>query len=345
MGRNRTKNRTLPRHMHQKGRNYYFVSMVDGKLKWVPLGQDLAQARLKWAELENVIDTEREAPTFEDAALRYQRDVLPGKALKTQDEYGRQLVTLCEVFGKVPLDAITPLFVRRYLDEREKKVAGNREIAVLSTVFNYAREWGYTSAANPCSGVRRNKEEGRTRYIEDKELLTVLGHACRPLKDAIELAYYTGHRPSDVLKLKRTDIREGSLWIRQGKTKAPLRIDIDGPLLDVIVRITTEPPPLPPGAVRTLYLVQDDEGQRMSYRSLHWRFTKARRAAGIPDFQFRDIRAKTATDVDDVTGLGHAQRLLGHKTRAMTEHYVKDRIGYRVAPNKKVLVQPKKKRA
>jgi hypothetical protein len=30
--------------------------MVGGKLKWVPLGQDLTAARLKWAELENVID-------------------------------------------------------------------------------------------------------------------------------------------------------------------------------------------------------------------------------------------------------------------------------------------------
>lgn len=345
MGRNRTKNRTLPRHMHQKGRNYYFVSMVDGKLKWVPLGQDLAVARLKWAELENIIDTEREAPTFDDAALRYQRDVLPEKAQKTQEEYSRQLETLRKVFGKVPLDAITPQFVRRYLDDRGAKVAGNREIAVLSTVFNHAREWGYTTAANPCAGVRRHTEKGRVRYIEDKELLAVIAKACRPLQDAMELAYYTGQRPSDVLKLKRTDIREGSLWIRQAKTKAALRIDIDGPLLDVIIRVTTQQPTLPPGAVRTLYLVQDEEGQRLSYRSLNWRFTKARIAAGVPDFQFRDIRAKSATDVEEVTGLGHAQRLLGHQNRTMTEHYVKDRIGYRVAPNKKVLVPPKKKQA
>jgi len=46
-------------------------------------------------------------------------------------------------------------------------------------------------------------------------------------------------------------------------------------------------------------------------------------------FQFRDIRAKTASDTGD---LGHSQSLLGHKNRDMTEHYVRPRIGQRVKP-------------
>lgn len=46
-------------------------------------------------------------------------------------------------------------------------------------------------------------------------------------------------------------------------------------------------------------------------------------------FQFRDIRAKTASDTGD---LGHSQRPLGHKNRDMTEHYVRERIGHRVKP-------------
>ena len=45
--------------------------------------------------------------------------------------------------------------------------------------------------------------------------------------------------------------------------------------------------------------------------------------------RFRDIRAKTASDTGD---LGHSQRLLGHKNRDMTEHYVRERIGQRVKP-------------
>ena len=43
----------------------------------------------------------------------------------------------------------------------------------------------------------------------------------------------------------------------------------------------------------------------------------------------RDLRAKAATDTED---LHHAQKLLGHTTRAMTEHYTRKRIGDTVKP-------------
>jgi integrase len=46
---------------------------------------------------------------------------------------------------------------------------------------------------------------------------------------------------------------------------------------------------------------------------------------------FRDIRAKAATDID---GLTRAQKLLGHKTRTMTEHYTRNRKGDKVSPLK-----------
>lgn len=76
------------------------------------------------------------------------------------------------------------------------------------------------------------------------------------------------------------------------------------------------------------YLVQDENGQPLSQFALRSRFDKARTAAGV-NFQFRDIRAKAATDTGD---LAHSQTLLGHKNRDMTEHYVKARIGERVKP-------------
>jgi len=47
------------------------------------------------------------------------------------------------------------------------------------------------------------------------------------------------------------------------------------------------------------------------------------------DFQFRDIRAKAATDTGD---LAHSQKLLAHKHRDMTEHYVRAHVGERVKP-------------
>ena len=79
---------------------------------------------------------------------------------------------------------------------------------------------------------------------------------------------------------------------------------------------------------QSLYLIQDDDGRPLTALALRSRFDKACKSAGV-SFQFRDIRAKTASDTGD---LGHSQKLLGQKNRDMTEHYVRDRIGQRVTP-------------
>ena len=135
----------------------------------------------------------------------------------------------------------------------------------------------------------------------------------------MDLAYLTGQRPADLLKLSRGDIRDGMLWFTQNKTGKKLRINIVGELATLIERITGRQHSVKGGDA----LLQDGSGQRLTYGALRTRFDKARKAAGV-DFQFRDIRAKTATDTDD---LARSQQLLGHKTRAMTEHYTRNRKG------------------
>jgi hypothetical protein len=55
--------------------------------------------------------------------------------------------------------------------------------------------------SNPCAGVKRHKETGRDRYVEDAEFTAVWEKACQPVKDALELYLLTGQRVSDVLKL------------------------------------------------------------------------------------------------------------------------------------------------
>ena len=76
------------------------------------------------------------------------------------------------------------------------------------------------------------------------------------------------------------------------------------------------------------YLIQNENGQPLTQDALRSRFDKARELAGV-SFQFRDIRAKAATDTGD---LAHSQKLLAHKNRQMTEYYVKARLGDRVKP-------------
>lgn len=139
----------------------------------------------------------------------------------------------------------------------------------------------------------------------------------------MDLALLTGQRPADVLKLKRTDISDGALWVVQNKTGARLGIEVTGQLAAVIARINARP-----RKAISVYLIQDENGQRLRYFSLRSRFDKARTLAKV-DFQFRDLRAKAATDTGD---LAQSQKLLAHKNRDMTEHYVKARMGDRVKP-------------
>ena len=49
-------------------------------------------------------------------------------------------------------------------------------------------------------------------------------------------------------------------------------------------------------------------------------------------FQFRDLRAKAATDTDEMSGTRDAQALLGHATEAMTAGYIRHKVGKKVKP-------------
>lgn len=65
------------------------------------------------------------------------------------------------------------------------------------------------------------------------------------------------------------------------------------------------------------------------------RWAKACAAAGIEGLQFRDLRAKAATDKADSAGdIREAQRQLGHTTVAMTEHYRRQRRGQKTTPTR-----------
>jgi integrase len=57
----------------------------------------------------------------------------------------------------------------------------------------------------------------------------------------MDLALLTGQRPADVLKIKRTDIRDGALWVVQNKTGARLGIEVTGELAKLIERINSRP--------------------------------------------------------------------------------------------------------
>jgi len=324
MGRPRSKHFQLPPRMHAKQRKNgvtFYYQPSTGSRTPIRLGGDLAEAKRKWAELEGLAS----AQTFGAISERYEREVIPTKAPGTQKGNQLEIEWLRKVFGSSPIEAIRPVDVRRYLDVRGRKapVRAKREKALLSHIFNKAREWGYTDAPNPCAGIRGVSEPGRDRYVEDAEYAAVWAKAKSWCQDAMDLALLTAQRPSDVLKMQRADIKDACLWVRQNKTGAKIRIAVKGRLGEAIERALARP-----RHAVGLFLVQDENGQRIGYFRLAKEFQRARLEAGV-NFQFRDLRAKAATDVDS---LGHAQKLLAHASVSMTEHYRKNRAGEKVDP-------------
>lgn len=343
MGRKRTVNHSLPPRMRiRKGRYYYDTQ---GKpRREIPLGGDYAVALVKWAEFEGTgLTAAVTQPSFAMAWVRYRRDVLPAKAPRTQTDNLNEIEHLLKVFRDAPLAQIKPTHVHGYLSARGKvaKTRANREKALLSHIFNKAREWGYTDAPNPCAGVKGFPEPGRDKYVEDPEFLAVYVLACVPVRNAMDLAYLSGQRPGDVHRMTIAHVQDGTLRVRQGKVGAKLRIELEGRFKRLIDSLTR---PVP-GKIASPYLIRNEEEQPMTQDALRQRFQKIRAeaiehardsgqaalAASLASFQFRDLRAKAASDIAEIRD---AQKLLGHSTLGMTEHYTRERRGARVRPVK-----------
>ncbi len=332
MGRPKSKYRDLPPRMTAResgGRLLYYYT---GGKRMLPLGDDKARALRQWAELEAgplaTVDG-----TFRRVAARYRKDVLPTKARKTQLDQDPQLDNLVAVFGAMHVGDITPADVRAYLDARSAKTMANREVALLSHVFNRAREWGLTAAANPCEGVTKHKERPRDVYVTQAMFDAVYEHADAVLRDAMDLALLIGQRVADVLSAKRTDVFDGYLHVRQKKTRGkPLRIEVTAELQAIIDRATKRE-----RKAASPWILADDDGQRLTYWRLRRRFDAARAAVrgdgndaekvALANWQFRDLRAKSASDSET---LQEAQERLGHTSNSVTRRVY--RRGEKVRP-------------
>lgn len=351
MGRKPYKNSHLPPRLRKRkqksGAIHYYYDSGGKPRKEIPLGSDYALAIQEWARLEKEkIPANVTATTFRHIAEVYWRDVLPKKAPRTQKDNNIQIRFLYAFFDNppAPLEKIEPSHIKKYMrwrsapfklvkDGQEIQYEGsetqaNREKALFSHIWNYARGEGFTKLPNPCAGIKGFTEDARDVYVSDTELKAADKEISQPVRDYVDLLYLTGQRPGDVLKLGLPDIKDGVLFIKQGKTKKPLRMSIEGELKIVLDRIAEQNKK---HAVRPLRFVVDEKGQPLTLSGLRARFKKE---FGKPDFQLRDLRAKAGTDVAEETGDARkAQKQLGHSTITMTETYLRSR-GEKVKPTK-----------
>jgi hypothetical protein len=292
--------------------------------KDIPLGSDYDEALAKWREIHE--HKPRIAGTILEAMERWRTDSLPSYSnAETRKSYARQLKNLVPVFGPATWDQVGIPHLVEYLEERSAKTQANREMAVLSIVWNYARKKGYTKLPWPAAGMEKskwkNKESARTVEVTDAIFAAVYGEASAVLRDAMDLASATGLRLTDC---RTVQIPPGDvLRVRASKTGKIAEFSLSES--SVLSRLCAE---RRKSTASHLLLLTTSSGKPVSARMLRDRWDEAREKAAqahpeladeLRAMYLRDMRKRAA----DLAGsLQEASDLLQHSsTKVTSTHY------------------------
>jgi hypothetical protein len=286
----------------------------------IPLGTDYAKALEQWDELYN--RKKRIAGTLEEAFLAWERDELPTRQKETARGYAKSLKIIRPVFGPSRWDQISLKVLKDYLKKRTAKTQANREVALLSVIWNWARTEDLTPLPFPAHGMEKsrwkNKEHAREREISEEQFDAIYAHADDLLRTALDIATATALRVRDVLALRLSDVRGGRLVVSASKTRKRAEFDITASVVAAIVERRK--------ANRTaehLFLLAHGR-KPVSEGMLNRRFAKARALAAVEhpecaSLVLRDMRKRAAQLAGSVE---EASKLLQHSSLAVTrKHY------------------------
>lgn len=313
MSRPRTKNKHLPKYVTIIHGAYWYRPPNVKPKRLAAVGDEatLYKEYARYAFPSDAEDTGKVA----DYLDRYEREIVPTLAERTQRDYHKYLATLREHFGHFHPNDIRPKDVGRFMDVPKGKIHRARIVAVLSACYSHMVGSWYVADRNPCLQVKRPKNPPRDRYITDEEFNAI--HAVMPIRQqiAMELAYLCGQRQGDVLKLKWEDCTEDGVIFRQSKTGQGRLVLYSDKLRDILTRAAKIVPQIP-----REYVVHTRKGTRYSsagFRACWQRVMKRSMEQGLlkKRFTFHDIRAKTVSDEDNVDT---AQLRAGHTSKAMT---------------------------
>jgi integrase len=247
-------------------------------------------------------------------------------------------------FGDWPADEITREMLEAFRTKR-KRIAGNRNLALLRALFNWAVLAELVPATpfkvGSVAAVKLVREEARTRRLEPGEDVQLLIHAGR-LHDLIIAALETGCRQGELLSLQWRQILAREIFLPAGKTKAKKtrRVPISSVLRGVLEARRRDPAgdPLPPSA----YVFGDELGRRAKNIREAWaktvlkahglapvtgptgRLTRAcRQQVTAIDLHFHDLRREAGSRwMDAGVPLSTIQKWLGHANIAQTSTYL-----------------------
>jgi integrase len=277
----------------------------------------VAWAREKEAELGRggMIAPSANKKTFADALRRYQQEVSPTKR-GARWEILRLAVIVKLEWTSERIGRVTPDHVAKWRDGRLETVKPstvNRELNLISAVFEHARrEWKWI-VINPVRDVRRptnpRPRDRRITQAEENTMLRYLGYerdrvpitVQQHLAAAFLLALETGMRQGEILGLTWDRVFIKQRFVRLEVTK-------NGDVRNV---------PLSSDAVRLLELQPRLLGETRCFQiesasaDALWR--KARNKAKIKNLRFHDSRHEAITRLAKKLDVLDLARMIGHR--------------------------------
>jgi integrase len=264
---------------------------------------------------------------FEKFMERYSR---PYKKCSGEDE--KQIPLHLDHWFNRRLSSITKPMVKEWFDKLSvsrpvgKRTEGgpyaaNRTLERLKAMYNKAIEWGY-EGANPCVGIKKNKEIKRDRFLKPGEMKrffkAVAEESNEEARNYVLLSVLTGARRNNVLSMRWEEIDfERRVWrIPETKNGEPLEV----PLVDRAISLLKS---LPRSSEWVL------PSKRASGRTGHLADPKKAwdrilNRAGISNLRLHDLR-RTMGSYQAIMGasLTIIGKSLGHKSMEATQIYAR----------------------
>lgn len=198
-------------------------------------------------------------------------------------------------------------------DRNIKQATINRYRSLLNHIFNCAIKDRVVNH-NPVKYIKRYKEKSRDRALNTNEIKALL-ETCRQSRNEelyyiVLVALYTGMRYSNIVNMKKSNIKNNVYQLDGNETKS--------------------------GKSQLIYLHQDLLNELNNYmhkycindclfktKRVKRSFKTALLKAGIENFRFHDLRRTFATTLlyNDVN-VKTIQNMLGHSSIMMTERYL-----------------------
>lgn len=334
-------NKSLPKYWRYKNGTYSFrvpshLRHKTGGKAEITLGQHLPDAYRRFAEF---FVAEEKAVFMSELFDRYVIDVIgPTKSPNTRNYKNGAMARLRPAMGHNKITSIVPQFIYQYRDMVGRKFsqkAANQDLETLSHCFTKAIEWGY-APVHPMTNkqVVKFPQESRDRYVEDWELQEWATVANPFLVVYVVLKGVTGLRQQDLLTIRKQDIVDEHLRVRNKKTnklvRFPLRIAGEETTVCLAISLINKyyQQALPFIESPWLFYTREgkcyyneDRGRASGFLSVWQRsMRKALETTKLQEsFTEHDLRAKVGSDVESDID---AQKLLAHANAATTrKHY------------------------